>query len=149
MKLNWLERAAVQTPYMVLCTDEKAFSAACGHMKIVPEDVPGKWINDDCDGTTHSFWKDDAAPACVVCVRKDEKASLCEIAGLLTHEAVHVYATMKTINKGMPWEDEELAAVCISHIFQQLMQDYLLQMGRTDKLPRRMPAKGLRKKETT
>ena len=142
---KWLNRSAVQSPYMALCLDKKAYKRATKGTGLLAK-WP-KWLLSENDATTYSAFGDSKPPLCIVCMEPNTHRPIEEICGLLAHEAVHVYETMKSQNNGMPWENEELAAVSIAHITQMLMRDWIRQTGQAEKLTKKR--KTPKKKETS
>lgn len=121
MKTRWLDRRIARSgPYLALCLSETEFRAAMSHLK-APE-VP-RWLNAGADATTHHFEHIDNGTACVVCLRNTEGRTPIEIAGLLVHEAVHVWQ-QHCRDIGERYTADEQEAYAIQYIAQELMAEY-------------------------
>lgn len=119
-KTKWLDRRiAAPGPYLALCTTEAEFTAACRDLDVHPP----AWIKTpQADATCHYF---DSARglAAVVCLRGHEGRTPVEVAGLLVHEAVHVWQEYADhIGEHAPGREQE--AYAVQSIAQELMQAY-------------------------
>ena len=120
-KVKWLDRRIARPgPYLALCLSEEEFHAALAHLRIL--DRP-PFVNPGADATAHYCTNPKGESACLVCLRSDSDRSGVEIAGLLVHEAVHVWQEYaRTIGETAPGSEQEAYAVqCIA---QELMQAY-------------------------
>lgn len=125
MTVKWLNRSAILTPYLALCTSEEDFARVCKHVNL--EKPYPEWVSFGADATQHTF--DQAKTreiVCVVCIRPG-KQSLEQAYSLLAHEAVHVYEEMKATIQHFPWDNDEVAATCIQYISRVLMEEYKRQ----------------------
>lgn len=120
-KTRWLNRRVGPLgPYLALCLTEAEFKAAVSHLKSA--DVP-RWMNRGAHATTHTFEHVDNGTVCVVCIHGVEKRSPIEVAGLIVHEAVHVWQQhCKDIGETRPGDEQE--AYSIQLISQALMSDF-------------------------
>lgn len=121
MKARWLNRRiASPGPYLTLCLSEAEFHAAmkdCGCHERPPH------VNSGADATTHHLLNRDGNIACIVCLSNIEGRTGVEIAGLLVHEAVHVWQAYRdSIGEKMPGTEQE--AYAIQNIAQELMGEY-------------------------
>lgn len=122
-KVKWLDRRiAYPGPYLTLCLSEDEYLAAFKQFGVKPTDA---WVNTpSADATTHHLIHDDGRVACVVCLgpRKPNHTGV-EIAGLLIHEAVHVWQRYcESIGEHSPAREQEAYAIqCVS---QELLQAY-------------------------
>jgi len=126
MKVHWLSRRiAAPGPYLTLCTTEKQYLAAMKHMKVV---TPGPWIKTPhADATMHTLDHPDGGLACIVCIRTTRSDGI-EVAGLLVHEAVHIWQRYAShIGEYEPGTEQE--AYAVQAISQELMESYAVQMG--------------------
>lgn len=118
---KWLDRhrIAAPGPFLTLCLSEAEFRQAIAPLKapVVP-----KWLTSHA--TTHVFTHDAGkAPVCVVCLGSTKGRSPIEIAGLLVHEAVHVWQEhCQHIGERVPGAEQE--AYAIQTIAQELMAEY-------------------------
>ena len=122
MKPKWLDRRiAAPGPYLTLCLSEAEFLAACAALKLKS---PPPWISNPWSDATAHYMENSSGELCaVICLGPREGRSPIEIAGLLVHEAVHVWQEYaRTIGETAPGSEQEAYAVqCIA---QELMQAY-------------------------
>ncbi len=124
MNLRWLDRRiAAPGPYLALCLTEKLFHDACRKLNL--PNMP--WVsNAQSDATTHHLHNDAGQRVCVICVRGWEGRDPVEIAGLLVHEAVHVWQEYcDQIGERDPGREQE--AYAIQNIAQELMTEFRKQ----------------------
>jgi hypothetical protein len=122
MKTRWLDRSiARQGPYLALCLSEAEFRAATSHLKS-PE-AP-RWISRGANAMMHTFEHLDGKTVCIVCIGDDRTGlSPVEVAGLLIHEAVHVWQRYcADIGERYPGDEQE--AYGIQAIAQELLAEY-------------------------
>lgn len=121
VKPRWLDRRiAWPGPYLTLCLSEAEYLAALAHLKLVPAD--SEWCGED-GGKTHYASNPKGETVCIVCVRQAESRSAIEIAGLLVHEAVHVFQHYcDRIGERNPAVEQE--AYGIQSIAQELMAEF-------------------------
>lgn len=122
-KPQWLDRTLVVCPfYFTLATSEKAYRKAMKRFHI--ENLPA-WLNPGADATTHSFEHGSGDMATVVCINADG-ASLGQVAGLLAHEAMHIWRwTLDHYGEKEP--SFEFEAYSVQSLTQRLMEEYLRQ----------------------
>lgn len=120
--MKWLNRSLVYSPvYYGLCLTEKDFHKELKKMK-VPEKHRPNFINPGCDGTMHHFVSDQHDECCIVCVRR-KRLPVHQVAGLLVHEAVHVWQYVRrSIGEEEP--SAEFEAYSIQTISQFLIEAY-------------------------
>lgn len=121
MKARWLDRRIAHPgPYLTLCLSQAEFRSALLHLK--SPDLP-RWVNVGAHATTHTFEHEDYGIACVVCLNDYSKRSAIEIAGMLVHEAVHVWQHYcDDIGERAPGAEQE--AYGIQVIAQELLAEY-------------------------
>lgn len=121
---NWLDRRiAAPGPYLALCLTEDEFRAATLHLK-APE-IP-RWCSKDA--MTHTFEHEDGGVCCIVCMKGWEGRDPIEVAGLLVHEAVHVWQKYAD-DIGERFEGAEQEAYAIQAIAQELLAEFSRRMG--------------------
>lgn len=121
MKARWLDRRiAAPGPYLSLCLDEAEFRDAMAHLKAPA--IPA-WLNRRADATTHTFEHEERGVCCVVCLGPSETRNAIEIAGLLVHEAVHVWQHYCD-QIGEHRAGDEQQAYGIQAIAQELLAEY-------------------------
>ena len=127
MKLTWLDRrVAAPGPYLTLVTSQDEFDAALRHFKM-PLGTP-YLLNARADATAHFFDNQCDGGVAVVALGDTTGRSGVEIAGLLVHEAVHIWQTHReSIGETHPGREQEAYAVqCIA---QELMAEYARRLG--------------------
>lgn len=125
MKPSWLSRRiAAPGPYLTLCTTEAQYIDAMKHMKAKPEG----WLRTEyADATMHTLEHPGGGVACIVCIKPTRRDGI-EVAGLLVHEAVHIWQRYAArIGEDYPGAEQE--AYAIQAIAQELMESYAIQIG--------------------
>ena len=119
MKTNWLSReVAAQGPHLVLCLSPKELADACADVGAPPQDWP------QSNATTITIDQPGQDPVCIVVltIGQDEYTGV-EIAGILIHEAVHVWQEyLRSIGENEP--SSEMEAYGIQNISYTLMQEF-------------------------
>ena len=124
MKRQWLDRRiSAPGPFLALCLTEDDLHKACADLKVsAPSFIRNGWSH----ATTHTF-EAQAGLACIVCMRGHEEHTPIEVAGLLVHEAVHIWQQYaERIGEDSPGVEQE--AYAIQSIAQELMADFARQM---------------------
>ena len=123
---DWRDRRiAAPGPFLCLCLDEASFHRALADCGI--KDRPEFMASEHAHATTHhvSHHKTGAA-ACIVALGDWTGRSPVEVAGLLVHEAVHVWQRYcDLIGERRPGDEQE--AYAIQSIAQELMQSFAEQ----------------------
>lgn len=121
MRPRWLDRRIARPgPCLCLVLSEAEFRAAAAPMKL-PE-IP-RWLSPSADASTTTLSTPDGKHACIVSLGDTDGHNAVEIAGLLVHEAVHVwqhYCAM--IGETNPGFEQE--AYGIQAIAQELLAEY-------------------------
>lgn len=122
MKHKWLNRGIAHPgPYLTLCTSEAQYLQALKdcHVKPVHD-----WIRTPhADATVHYMTNKTSDAVAVVCIRISDDRTPIEIAGLLVHEAVHIWQDYcDRIGEHTPGREQE--AYGVQAIAQELMQAY-------------------------
>lgn len=121
MKTRWLDRRiAWPGPYLCLCLSEAEYVQALAHLKLIPAgDV---WCQ-AAGGKTHYASSESGDDVCIVCVRPGPENTPIEIAGVLIHEAVHVWQRYcRSIGETAQGIEQE--AYGIQFIAQELLSEY-------------------------
>lgn len=123
MKINWLDRRiACPGPYLALVLNQAEFDAAMRHCK-VPVGLP-YLKGARSDATSHHLVNGSGAVVTVVALGDMAGRSGVEIAGLLVHEAVHVWQEYcDSIGETNPGREQE--AYAVQAIAQELMAEYV------------------------
>lgn len=123
---RWLDRrVGAAGPYLTLCLNESEFRQAMSHLK--SKDIP-RWVNHGSGATTHTFDHEKQGVVCIVCMQDYVNRDPIEIAGLLVHEAVHVWQNYcDTIGERDPGREQE--AYAVQAISQELMAELRRRMG--------------------
>lgn len=123
---RWLnrDRIAAPGPYLTLCLSQAEFEHALRHLR-VRGDIKG--LNPGADVTTHHLTNPDGNLVCIVCLGDTRDRDPLEVAGLLVHEAVHVWQEYAaTIGERNPGHEQE--AYAIQSISQKLMSEFARRM---------------------
>lgn len=126
-KARWLERRiAAPGPYLTLCLSEQEFKDALRHIRV---STHNSWIKtDSAHATTHFMVTGKGESTCIVCLRGHEGRNPIEVAGLLVHEAVHVWQDYAdSIGERSPGSEQE--AYAIQAISQELMAEFARRMN--------------------
>lgn len=122
MKPRWLDRRiAAPGPYLTLCLSEEEYDAALAHLKCKHY---GPWISTpQASATTHHLNNPDGNLCCIVCLEDPSGRTPIEIAGLLVHEAVHIWQEY-CLFYGEKSPGMEQEAYAVQSIAQELMAEY-------------------------
>ena len=120
MKTRWLDRRiSIPGPYLCLCLSNQEYRAVLKRLKL---DSSEPWITQNANATTH-IRHDVAGLAAIVCLGSMEGRTEIEVAGLLVHEAVHVWQEWcEHYGERHPAAEQE--AYAIQAISQELMAEY-------------------------
>lgn len=115
----WCNRGLVVSPYyFALCLTEKAFQKELRHLQVSRQGWPPFLGSAHADATTHFFQRGDKHSA-VVCVSKAHKHTAAAVAGILVHEAVHIWqAAQEVLGEKTP--SSEFEAYAIQALSQEL-----------------------------
>lgn len=127
MKIKWLDRRVAKPgPYLCLCLSEEEYLQALRAIRY--KETPPTWVSPGAGATTHLFSNPRGDTVTVVCLKEREDrgdGSLVgvEVAGLLVHEAVHVWQDYaEQMGERTPGKEQE--AYAIQGIAQELMAEY-------------------------
>lgn len=121
MKTQWLDRRIAHPgPHLALCLSAEEFHAAMLH--VGADDQLAQWVAGS-DAQVH-FAKVDGKPlVAVVCIDGWQGRDPIEVAGLLVHEAVHVWQRYaRDIGEEAPGDEQE--AYAIQSIAQELLAEF-------------------------
>ena len=127
MKPKWLNRRiAAPGPYLTLVLSQAEFDSAMGHLKAP---LGASYLRTShADATTHLLEHPQHGLAAVVAMGPCEGRSPIEIAGLLVHEAVHVWQSYcDAIGEARPGDEQE--AYAVQAIAQELMAEYARRLA--------------------
>jgi hypothetical protein len=123
----WLDRRiAAAGPYLTLCLSEEEYDAAMRHLRCKHY---GPWISTpQASATTHHLSNPDGNLCAVVCLGDFAGRNPVEVAGLLVHEAVHVW------QEYCDWHGEkapgrEQEAYAVQAVAQELMAEFARRRG--------------------
>ena len=127
MKTKWLgRRVACPGPYLALVLNQAEFDASMKHCK-QPAGAPCLSTK-RANATTHFLSNDAGETVAVVALGDTANRSGVEIAGLLVHEAVHVWQEhCRSIGEHAPASEQE--AYGVQGIAQELMAEYARRMA--------------------
>ncbi|GAA0809516.1 hypothetical protein [Cupriavidus gilardii] len=128
MRNEWLDRDLLRSPvYFTLCTNAAQFHAELRSMKVPRDTWPNFLTTARADATAHFFNNPAKDVCCIVCIHPDKDRDQIEIAGLLVHEAVHIWQeTRDLIGERNP--SPEFEAYAVQSISQRLMWEYRRQV---------------------
>ena len=107
---------------MALCLSEAEFKAAMKHLQC---NTDAAWIKNNHSHATAHYLESPRGLTCVVCMRGYEGCNPVEVAGLLVHEAVHVWQHWcDDIGETNPGAEQE------AHGVQALAQELLAEYAR-------------------
>lgn len=123
-KPYWLDRRiAAPGPHLALALNQAEFDRLLRHLKL-KSDMP--WVRGNADAATHVFTNQQGL-ACIIGLRGWLGRDPIEVAGLLVHEAVHVWqAYAEGIGETNPGNEQE--AYGIQAISQELMAEFARRM---------------------
>lgn len=125
-KNKWLDRRiSAPGPYLTLCLSEDEFNRELKRLAI-KESVP--WVKTpQAQATVHFLTNQKSDTCAIVCLRDYENRNPVEVAGLLVHEAVHVWQDYaERIGERQPGTEQE--AYAIQAIAQELMAEFARRM---------------------
>ena len=113
-------------PYLCLCLSEAEYLAAIKRLKIKTND---EWISGPiAEATTHLCHAGNGDSAAIVCFNIDEGRDSIQAAGLLVHEAVHIWQQWKKdFGEKFPGDEQEAYAVQI--LSTTLMREYARRLN--------------------
>lgn len=121
----WCDRRIIVNPYhMGVCLTEEAFWRAMNHMKIPVEARPPFILNRQSHATLHTFEHTDVKLVALLCMRGWEGRNPIEVAGLIVHEAVHLWQAIRE-HIGEKFPSSEFEAYSVQAIAQDLMQGFV------------------------
>lgn len=124
MKGKWLARDLIVGPHLALCLTAEDFAAKAHDEGEEP--FPNEWVSAGKHAKVHSFVRKDGKRLAIVCMSGWEDRDPICIAGLLVHEAVHVWQSFcEDIGERTP--SIEFEAYSIQWIAQQLMWEFVRQ----------------------
>lgn len=122
----WLERRiAAPGPHLTLCLTEEQYRKACRHIRCT---CPQPWILNDWSSATAHYYETENGLTAIVCMRGWEGRDPIEVAGLLVHEATHIWQEYAArIGEVSPGREQE--AYAIQSISQELMWAFREQVA--------------------
>lgn len=128
-KPQWRERGAILAPYYTLCTTFEMYRDVVTDLGMPWVADPGKWANPS-GATTTTFESPDGKLVCLVGMELSDRSGV-TIAGMLVHEAVHIWqAWCEWCGEENPGDETE--AYFIQRVSQELMNEYVRQTGGHD-----------------
>lgn len=126
MKTNWLDRRiAAPGPYLALCLAEAEYLEAMRHCKVKN---PNLWVNPGKHATAHCRLNPKGERVYVVCLDSWQGRDPIEVAGLLIHEAVHVWqGYAEQLGEEFPGSEQE--AYAVQAIAQELLAEFARRIG--------------------
>ena len=129
-EIVWCSRAIVTLHnFYGLCTTEKMFQRELRKMNVPKADWPAFIATPQSDATCHFFDNPEHGESCIVTLRDTAGRDPVTVAGLLVHEAVHIWQRYReSIGERTP--SHEFEAYSIQWISQELMFAYVSQTKR-------------------
>jgi hypothetical protein len=119
VKPKWLNRTLVLGPHLCLCLSEDEYLAAAKHAGWPKEEYP--WCQSTDSARTHAAF-DCSKPTAIVCLNAPEYGSV-GIAGLLAHEATHIWLDwLRSMGEDSP--GDEVSAYAIQNLVVMLMDEW-------------------------
>lgn len=126
MKPQWRERALIYGPYFTLCLTERDFTEQLDGLGITSH--PPYVSHAGADATTHHLSNRANERVCIVCIKDWYARTGIEVAGLLVHEATHIWQEwLESVGEHAP--GRETAAYAIQSLSQELMLEFARQTG--------------------
>lgn len=121
----WCDRRIIVNPFhMGVCLTEEAFWRAMNYMKIPVGDRPPFISTPQANATLHTFSHTSGKQVALLCMRDWEGRNPIEVAGLIVHEAVHLWQQVREyIGEKNP--SSEFEAYSVQAIAQDLMQGFV------------------------
>lgn len=125
LKTKWLDRRLARPgPFLVLCLSEGEYLQV---MKSIRVSYFPQWVSDNADATAHHLRNDAGDLTSVVCLKSYRGRDPIEVAGMLVHEAVHVWQWyVEAMGERNPGSEQE--AYAIQAIAQELMAEFARRM---------------------
>ena len=128
-KDRWLSRdISAPGPYLTLCLSEEEYFEA---MKWIGQKHPPPWRRSATSDavTTLTFNVFDNVPVAIVSLINVENKDGISIAGLLVHEATHIWQEWcRNIGEDNPGDEQE--AYAIDSIFETLAREYVRRLNK-------------------
>lgn len=124
----WCDRTLIRCPmHFGLCTTEESFHRELRRLKLPRKNWPDFVSNWHSDATTHHFEKrNDKKVAVIVCIRTGRRRTFAQVAALLTHEAIHIWQSVREY-MGENTPSTEFEAWSVQSITQELLESYAAQ----------------------
>lgn len=125
-KVRWLERrVAFPGPHLALCLTEDQYHQACRDIRCTQY---GPFIRNDWSNATTHYFDTAKGLTVIVCLRGWEGADPIVVAGLLVHEATHIWQEYADrLGETTPGREQE--AYAIQSISQELMWSFREQVA--------------------
>lgn len=119
----YVNRTLMTSPMNIaLCLSEESFRKEMRRLKVERALWP-EFLITGANATAHFFLQDDAQEIVIVCLKPETDRPFIEIAGILVHEAVHIWQSIRqSIGESEP--SKEFEAYAIQNISQSLMNTY-------------------------
>lgn len=124
--MAWLQRSIINGPNLCLVLNQRDFARALSDCDI-PMGDRGDFVTHGAMATTHVVQRRNGQYACVVALQGWEGEDPVTVAGMLVHEAVHVWQTARDDMMREPKPGIEVEAYSIQWISQQLMWSFIKQ----------------------
>ncbi len=124
--MKWLSRRiGPDGPHLCLCLSEDEYLKVVRKLK-APN--PREWLANNAHATAHAFFHESNGLCLVVCLDLSKNFSLEDVAGLLAHEATHVWQEhVSHIGEHAPGKEQE--AYAIQAVTGELFGEYLRRLA--------------------
>ena len=124
-RADWQDRSLLSIPFSYcLVITEKAFERELHLLNVPPASWPSYVNSKHANATAHFFQKtDDTDECCIVTLKDWKKHTKTAIAGVLVHEAVHIWQETRD-RMGERFPSVEFEAYAIQRIAQNLMHSF-------------------------
>ena len=120
--IRYITRSLMTSPMnMALCLSEAAFHKEMRRLKVARTLWP-EFVIEGANATAHFFIQDEAQEIAIICLKHEDRPFI-EVAGILVHEAVHIWQSIREcIRESEP--SKEFEAYAIQNISYSLMSTY-------------------------
>lgn len=119
---EWQHRSVLELPYFTLCLSREEFHAELKMLELPERDWPSFMRTPKADATTHWLDNQKGELCCLVCLCERDGVESIQVAGLLVHEAVHIWQAY--VERFGGDDSNEFEAYSIQTISQRLMYEY-------------------------
>lgn len=116
---KWLDRSLVIGPYFTLCTSNQQFQR---ELKNLGVEEGLQFLGKGAAATTYELEARDGYTCCIVCI-EPRKRSAASLAGIMAHEAAHIWQRHEE-DIGEQEASAEFEAYAIQNLTERLFEEY-------------------------